>query len=133
MDWICEVMRDGKNKVQNLSTLCLLLRTTILLKILGVANVSKSEFTLRSWQRSSLDVTLRVISDKSSKGRIVIRGSMMLNTVVPDTYRRDCSICSGEDDRGKACLVVAARCERKKSARSLRRSEGRSKSRSEPV
>ena len=95
MDWICEVMRDGKNKVQNLSTLCLLLRTTILLKILGVANVSKSEFTLRSWQRSSLDVTLRVISDKSSKGRIVIRGSMMLNTVIPDTNRRYCSVCSG--------------------------------------
>jgi hypothetical protein len=72
MDRICEAMRDVRSKVQNLSALCLLLRTVILLKISGVANVSKSEFTLRSWQRSSLDITLRVISDKSSKGRFVV-------------------------------------------------------------
>jgi hypothetical protein len=72
MDRICEAMRDVRSKVQNLSALCLLLRTVILLKISGVANVSKSEFTLRSWQRPSLDMTLRVISDKSSKGRFVM-------------------------------------------------------------
>jgi hypothetical protein len=57
----------------------------ILLKISGVANVSKSEFTLRSWQRSSLDITLRVISDKSSKGRFVMWSGMTLNmAVVPE-------------------------------------------------
>ena len=71
-------MRDVRNKVQNLSALCLLLRTMILLKISGVANVSKSEFTLRNWQRSSLDITLRVISDKSSKGRFVVWSDMTL-------------------------------------------------------
>jgi hypothetical protein len=54
----------------------------ILLKILGVANVSKREFTLRSWQRSSLDITLHVISNKSSKGRFVMWSSMMMNTAV---------------------------------------------------
>jgi hypothetical protein len=57
----------------------------ILLKISGVANVSKSEFTLRSWQRSSLDIILRVISDKSSKGRFVMWSGMTLNmAVVPE-------------------------------------------------
>ena len=54
----------------------------ILLKILGVANVSKREFTLRSWQRSSLDITLHVISNKSSKGRFVIWSGTILNTAV---------------------------------------------------
>jgi hypothetical protein len=78
-------MRDVRSKDQNPSALCLLLRTMILLKISGVANVSKSEFTLRSWQRSSLDITLRIISDKSSKGRFVMLGGMALNSaVVPE-------------------------------------------------
>jgi hypothetical protein len=64
--------------VQNISVLSvLLLRTVILLKISGVANVSKSEFTLRSWQRSFLD-TLRVISNKSSRGRFIMLSGMAL-------------------------------------------------------
>lgn len=50
----------------------------ILLKTVGVANVLKVEFTLRNWQRSSLDVTLRVISDKSSKGSLVILRDMTM-------------------------------------------------------
>ena len=41
----------------------------VLSKISGVANVSKSKFTLRRWQRSPLVITSHVISDKSSKGR----------------------------------------------------------------
>jgi hypothetical protein len=45
-------------------------------KTAGVANILKVEFTLRSWQRSFLDVTLSVISDQSSKGRFS-RSSMM--------------------------------------------------------
>jgi hypothetical protein len=81
-------MRDVRSKFQNLSALCLLLRTVILLNIFGVANVTKSEFTLRSWQRSSLDITLRVISDKSSKGRFVMwcASGMTLAGVVIDGY-----------------------------------------------
>ena len=62
----------------------------MLLNISGVANVSKSEFTLRSWQRSSLDITLRVISHKSSKGRFVMWTGITLNTDV-GPYRGDCS------------------------------------------
>jgi hypothetical protein len=54
----------------------------ILLKISGVANVSKSEFTLRSRQRSSFNITLRVIFNKSSEGRFVMWGGMTLNTAV---------------------------------------------------
>jgi hypothetical protein len=52
------------------------------LEISGIANVSKREFTLRSRQRSFLDITLRVISNKSSKGRFVIWSGMTLNTAV---------------------------------------------------
>ena len=54
----------------------------MLLKISGVANVSKSEFTLRSWQRSSLDITLRVISHKSSTRKFVMWSGITLNTEV---------------------------------------------------
>jgi hypothetical protein len=79
MDRICEAMRDVRSKAQNPSALFLLLPTVILLKISGVANVSKREFTPRNWQRSPLDITLRVISDKSSKGRFVMWGGMTLN------------------------------------------------------
>jgi len=96
MEWICEAVRDVWSKVQNLSALCLLLRMVILLKISGVANVSKREFTMHSWQRSSLDITLRVISNQSSKGRCVTWSGMVLNLnteVFRDTYRRDCSVC----------------------------------------
>jgi len=43
-------------------------------KSAGVANILKVEFTLRSWQRSFLDITLRAISDQSSKGSFVKSG-----------------------------------------------------------
>jgi hypothetical protein len=62
--------------VQNLSALSISLRTVILLKISGVANVSKSEFTLRNWKRSFLDITLRVISDQSSSGSLMVLSAM---------------------------------------------------------
>ena len=44
----------------------------------GVANVLKVEFTLRSSQRSSSG-TLRIISDKSSRGSFVMPVDMTLN------------------------------------------------------
>jgi hypothetical protein len=68
--------------VQNLSVLFALLQTVILLKISGVANVSKNKFTLRSWQRSFLDITLRVISDKSSGGKFRMLSGMALGAKI---------------------------------------------------
>ena len=92
-------MRDVRSKVKNLSALCLLLRTVILLKISGVANVSKSEFTLRSWQRSSLDITLRVISHKSSKGRCVMWSGMTLKA------RRDTTVINEEGPMSRGAII----------------------------
>lgn len=47
-------------------------------KAAGVVNVLKVEFTLRSSQRSSSG-TLRIISDKSSRGSFVMPVDMTLN------------------------------------------------------
>ena len=78
-------MQGVVSKVQNLSALGTSLPTVILLKTAGVANVLKIEFTLRSLQRSSLDTTLRVISDKSSTGSFVMMDDMTLNAALEIT------------------------------------------------
>ena len=95
-------MQDARSKDQNLPALCLLLRTVIQLKISGIANVSKSEFTLR---RSSLDITLGVISDKSSKGRLVMWSGMAAqNTEVILRYLLKRPPVLDEDGRRRADL-----------------------------
>lgn len=71
---------------QKFSVLSILLRTVILLKVSDVANASKSELTLRSWQRSFLDITLRIISDKSSKGMSSMLSGMALGAERPQGY-----------------------------------------------
>ena len=84
-------MCEGWPKILGPSVLSILFRTVILLKISSVVNVSKSEFTLRkqrNWQRSFLDITLRVISDQSSIGRFMV---MSGNSLGP---------AGGEDERG---------------------------------
>jgi hypothetical protein len=68
---------------QKLSVLSILLRTVMILKISGFATASKSEFTLRSWKRSFLDITLRAISDKSSKGMSATLSGMALDAERP--------------------------------------------------
>lgn len=78
-------MQGVVSKVQNLSALGTSLPKVILLKTVGVANVLKIEFTLRSLQRSSLDTTLRVISDKSSTGSFVMMDDMTLNAALEIT------------------------------------------------
>jgi hypothetical protein len=72
--------------LQSISKLFILLRTVMLLKISGVASVSKSKFTLRSRQRSFLDITLRVISDRSSEGKFRMLSGMALGAKMRQEY-----------------------------------------------
>ena len=51
----------------------------MLLKISGVANLLKNKFTLRSWQGLSVDMTSRIISYKSSRGRFSTLSGMPLS------------------------------------------------------
>ena len=68
------------SKARNLSASSLSFETNVLPKIVGVVNVLKVEFTLRSWQRSSPDTSkLRIISNKSSGGSFVMPTDMTLN------------------------------------------------------